>query len=170
MRFWGANNVKQINVILGNIILPLVWMALTGAFTFANFAVGFAISTLALWLISSPADVTLIVYMARFWRFIGFFFFFVWELLMANLRVAYEVLTPGYQMRAAIIAIPLDADSDLQITVLANLITLTPGTLSLDVSPDRKMLYIHAMHVQDVQKFRQNIKQRMERRVMEVFK
>jgi multicomponent Na+:H+ antiporter subunit E len=89
---------------------------------------------------------------------------------MANLRVAYEVLTPGYQMRAAIIAIPLDANSDLEITVLANLITLTPGTLSLDVSADRKILYIHAMHVHDVEKFRKEIKVRLERRVMEVFK
>ncbi len=170
MPFWGENDVKQINVILGNIFLPLVWMALTGAFTFANFALGFAISTLALWLISSPADVTLIVYLTRLLRFIGFFFFFIRELLLANLRVAYEVLTPGFQMRSAIIAIPLDAESDLEITVLANLITLTPGTLSLDVSPDRKTLYIHAMHVKDVEQFRKDIKQRMERRVMEVFK
>ena len=162
--------MKQINVFLGNIFLPLVWMALTGAFTFANFAVGFAISTLALWLISSPADITLIVYISRFFRFIGFFFFFVWELLVANLRVAYEVLTPGFQMRAAIIALPLDAKSDLEITVLANLITLTPGTLSLDVSPDRKTLYIHAMRVHDLEQFKQDIKLRMERRVMEVFK
>ncbi|MBW2487296.1 MAG: Na+/H+ antiporter subunit E, partial [Deltaproteobacteria bacterium] len=77
---------------------------------------------------------------------------------------------PGFQMRAAIVAIPLDAESDLEITVLANLITLTPGTLSLDVSPDRKTLYVHAMHVDDVEEFRQDIKQRMERRVMEVFK
>ena len=162
--------MKQINVFLGNIFLPLVWMALTGAFTFANFVLGFAISTLALWLISSPADVTFILYIIRFFRFVGFFFFFLWELLIANLRVAYEVLTPRFQMRAAIIAIPLDAESDLEITVLANLITLTPGTLSLDVSPDRKTLYIHAMHVRDVEKFRNDIKLRLERRVMEVFK
>ena len=125
--------------------LPLVWMALTGAFTFANFAVGFVISTLALWLISSPADVTLIRYLTRFLRFIGFFFFFVWELLVANLRVAYEVLTPGFQMRAAIIDIPLDAESDLEITVLANLITLTPGTLSVEL--DDEWLYVHCVTV-----------------------
>ena len=162
--------MRQINVFLGNIFLPLIWMALTGTFTLANFAVGFAISSLALWLISSPAEVTFIVYITRFFRFIGFFIFFLWELLLANLRVAHEVLTPGYQMRAAIIAIPLDAESDLEITVLANLITLTPGTLSLDVSRDRKILYIHAMHVGDVDKFRHDIKVRLERRVREVFK
>ena len=162
--------MRRINIFLGIIFLALVWMALTGTFTFANFAVGLAISSLTLWLIGSRGEVALIVYITRFFRFIGLFFFFLWELLMANLRVAYEVLTPGYQMRAAIIAIPLDAKSDLEITVLANLITLTPGTLSLDVSQDRKILYIHAMHVRDVDKFRNDIKARFERRVMEVFK
>ena len=162
--------MRQINVVLGNIFLSLVWMALTGAFTFANFVVGFAVSSAVLWLTGSRGEVAFIVYLTRFFRFVGLFFFFLWELLMANLRVAYEVLTPGYQMRAAIIAIPLDAESDLEITVLANLITLTPGTLSLDVSADRKILYIHAMHVHDVEKFRKEIKVRLERRVMEVFK
>jgi multicomponent Na+:H+ antiporter subunit E len=162
--------MRQINVVLGNIFLSLVWMALTGAFTFANFVVGFAVSSAVLWLTGSRGEVAFIVYLTRFFRFVGLFFFFLWELLMANLRVAYEVLTPGYQMRAAIIAIPLDANSDLEITVLANLITLTPGTLSLDVSADRKILYIHAMHVHDVEKFRKEIKVRLERRVMEVFK
>jgi multisubunit Na+/H+ antiporter MnhE subunit len=67
--------VKQINVFLGNIFLPLVWMALTGAFTFANFAIGFVISTLALWLISSPADVTLIRYLTRFFAIYRIFLF-----------------------------------------------------------------------------------------------
>ena len=145
-------------------------MALTGTFTFANFVVGFAISSLTMWLVGSRGEAAFIVYITRVFRFAGLFFFFLWELLIANLRVAYEVLTPGYQMRAAIIAIPLDAESDLEITVLANLITLTPGTLSLDVSQDRKILYIHAMHVRDVDKFRHDIKARFERRVMEVFK
>jgi len=162
--------MKPLNVLIGNIFLSLVWMALTGTFTFANFVVGFAISSAALWLIGSQGEVSFIVYIPRVFRFVGLFFFFLWELLLSNLRVAREVLTPGYQMRAAIIAIPLDAQSDLEITVLANLITLTPGTLSLDVSADRKILYIHAMHVHDVERFRNDIKVRLERRVMEVFK
>jgi len=161
--------MRQINIMLGNAFLALVWMALTGTFTLANFVVGFAVSSLV-WLIGSPGEATFIVYITRSFRIIGLFFFFLWELLVANLRVAYEVLTPGYQMRAAIIAIPLDAQSDLEITVLANLITLTPGTLSLDVSRNRKILYVHAMHVGDEDKFRHDIKTRLERRVREVFK
>ena len=91
------------------------------------------------------------------------------KLVKANLRVAWEVLTPKHHMRPAIIAIPLDAESDLQITILANFITLTPGTLSLDVSPDRKTLYVHAMYVDDVDAFRREIKEKLEQRVIEVF-
>ena len=89
--------------------------------------------------------------------------------MVSSLRVAYDVLTPTLHMRPAIVAIPLDAETDLQITILANFITLTPGTLSLDVSPDRKTLYVHAMYVDDVDAFRREIKEELERRVIEVF-
>ncbi len=161
--------MKNINAFLGNIFLPLVWMAVTGKFTFANFVVGFAISSACLWLISSPKDVAFVVFITRMARFIGLLGFFIWELLLANLRVAYEVITPHHHMKPAIIAVPLDAQTDLEITVLANLITLTPGTLSLDIAPDQKTLYVHAMYVDDMEEFRKTIKERFERRVMEVF-
>jgi multicomponent Na+:H+ antiporter subunit E len=73
-------------------------------------------------------------------------------------------------MRPAILAIPLDVKTDLEITTLANLITLTPGTLSLDVSSDRKVLYIHAVYVHDVPAFKKYIKDSLERRVREVLR
>jgi len=161
--------MKQINTFLGNILLPLIWMALTGSFTLGNFVLGFAISALALWTISASSEVTFLVYLTRFVRIIRFIAFFIRELLLANLRVAYEVLTPTNHMRPAIIAIPLDIRSDLEITLLANLITLTPGTLTLDVSPERDMIYIHAMYVKDVDQSRREIKDRFEKRVMEIF-
>lgn len=97
--------------------------------------------------------------------------FFVWELLLANLRVAYDVITPSHNAKPGVIAVPLDAQTDLEITLLANLITLTPGTLSLDVSADRRVLYIHAMFVGgDVEQFRRKIKDGFERRVLEVLR
>jgi multicomponent Na+:H+ antiporter subunit E len=157
-RFWG------------NIFLPLIWMAVTGSFTLVNFAVGFVMSSLCLWLLSSPSDVPLLATVARAFGLVKFLGFFTWELLLANLRVAWEVITPVHHMHPAIIAVPLDTQSDLQTTVLANFITLTPGTLSLDVSPDGKTLFVHAMYVEDPDDFRNEIKQRLERRVIEVFK
>ena len=96
------------------------------------------------------------------------FVFLLWELLLANLRVAYDVLTPGYQMRPGV----LDARTDVEITLLANLITLTPGTLSLDVSSDRRVLYIHVMYIDrgDLEEVRRKIKSGFERRVLEVLR
>jgi multicomponent Na+:H+ antiporter subunit E len=93
-------------------------------------------------------------------------------LVLANLRVAYDVLTPGYRMRPGVIAIPLDARTDAEITLLANLITLTPGTLSLDVSSDRSVLYIHIMYIDndDLAEVRRRIKTGFERRVLEVLR
>ena len=161
--------MRNINILLANIILPLTWMALTGIFTVTNFALGVMLSSICLWLVGSPDDVALLVYALRVYRFILFMGFFIRELVVANLRVAWEVITPEHHMRPAIIAIPLDTESDLQITVLANFITLTPGTLSLDVLADRKILYVHTMYVDDPEDFRRDIKERLEKRVIEVF-
>ena len=161
--------MKQLNLFFGNIVLPVIWMILTGSYTVVNFLIGFAVSSVSLWLISSPSEVAFVVYLQRLYKLAGFFLFFIKELILANLKVAWEVITPADHMRPAIIAIPLDTRNDLQTTILANFITLTPGTLSLDVLPERNTLYIHAMYVDDEEAFRQDIKQNLERRVIEVF-
>lgn len=158
------------SVFWGNIFLPVVWMALTGRFTLANYLIGFVITSLALWVVRSPGEVNLLVYLARLRRWLRFAVFFLWELTVASLRVVYDILTWRHRMRPAVIAIPLDLKTDLEITLLANLITLTPGTLSLDVSPERDVLYIHAMYVDDVEAFRKRIKESMEHQVREVLR
>jgi multicomponent Na+:H+ antiporter subunit E len=109
-------------------------------------------------------------YWTRVRQAVGLFFFFIWELLVANLRVAYDVITPRHRMRPGVIAIPLDAHTDAEITILSNMITLTPGTLSLDVSADRKVLYIHAMYIDDIESTRLKIKNGFERRLLEVMR
>ena len=70
---------------------------------------------------------------------------FVKELILSALRVAWLAVQPKLALRPAIIAYPLTVTTDAQITLLANLITLTPGTLSVDVSADRRTLFIHAI-------------------------
>jgi multicomponent Na+:H+ antiporter subunit E len=96
--------------------------------------------------------------------------YFLYELIKANLQVAMDVITPKFYMKPAIIEFPLDAKTDLEITFLANVITLTPGTLSLDVSEDRKSLYIHAMYVDDKEEFIDEIKQGFERRILTILR
>ena len=80
------------------------------------------------------------------------------------------MISPKPQRKPGIAAIPLDARSDTEITFLANLITLTPGTLSLDVSDDRSVLYVHGMFVEDPQLMREQIKEGFERRVLELLR
>jgi len=93
--------------------------------------------------------------------------FFLVELALCNIRVAKDVIRPRSQAEPGIIAVPLDCRSDAQITVLANLISLTPGSLTLDVSDDRRTLYVHLMFVSSVQSEVDAIKKDFERRVME---
>src|SRR5699024_8428136 len=111
-----------------------------------------------------------VVYVQRVLGIASFILFFTWELFKANLQVAYDVITPRHDMQPRVIAIPLAVKTDAQHTLLANLISLTPGTLSLDVSQDRRVLYIHAMYVDDPDAMRHEIKTGFERRVLEVLR
>jgi multicomponent Na+:H+ antiporter subunit E len=96
------------------------------------------------------------------------FFFFLKELIVATVRMAWVVISPHPKLRPGIIAVPLSVQSDIEIMLLASLITLTPGTLSLDVSDDRRILYVHTIDVEDIEEFRTSIKQGFERRIQEV--
>lgn len=102
-------------------------------------------------------------------RAIGFAGFFAWELLLANLRVTSLVLRPTAGLRPAIVALPLDVRSDAAIQLLAATITLTPGTLSIDVSSDRRTLYVHVVDLGrgDVEAFVRATKSNFERRIKE---
>jgi len=155
---------------LWNILLALSWAALSGNFTVSNVSIGFGLGYLVLWMMQRVLGPS--KYFNKVHQVIRFALFFLWELILANLRVAYDVATPKYHSRPGVIAIPLDVKTDLEITMLANLITLTPGTLSLDVSADRRVLYIHAMYIDndDIDGVRHKIKNGFERRVLELLR
>ncbi len=153
---------------LSNILLMLIWVFLTGSYTFENFSFGFILSFLILWIISRKTDQN--KYYKILPRIIGFFFFFLWEMVKANIQVAIEVITPTHNMKPGIVSVPLDAKTDVEITFLANLITLTPGTLSLDVSTDRKVLYVHSMYVHNKQEFINDIKNGFEKRLLAILR
>jgi multicomponent Na+:H+ antiporter subunit E len=100
---------------------------------------------------------------------IGFFFFYVMEVILANLQVAYDALTPTHLMKPAFLAVPLDPSlNDFQIYLLSNLITMTPGTLSVDVSADRRILYLHAMYVKDADALKEKFLGDYQKRIMEL--
>jgi multicomponent Na+:H+ antiporter subunit E len=151
-----------------NILLTFVWVALTGSFVFINFLFGFLLSFAIMWVISrSSGDDK---YFTMAWKVVTFIFFFLYELIKANIQVAYDVITPKFHMTPGIVRVPLDAKTNLEITLLANLISLTPGTLSLDVSDDKKVLYVHSMYISDKEEFISGIKNGFEKRLLEILR
>jgi multicomponent Na+:H+ antiporter subunit E len=156
------------NVFLLNIFLALGFSAVMGQPNLSGFLSGFIVGYIALWLTKPLYGRTR--YFERLPKVIGLISFFGKELLVSNLRVLWDVITPRHISRPGIIGIPLDARSDTEIMLVANLISLTPGTLSLDLSEDRRVLYIHVMFLEDIEMTRQQIKQGLEKRVLEVMR
>lgn len=151
-----------------NVLLALSWAILSGNVTMLNLGFGFALGYLAV-AVLQPAAPALRGYSQRVPRFILFLGFFTKELIKANFKVALDVLTPRWMMKPGVIGIPLEAKTDLEITMVANLISLTPGTLSLDVSTDRRMLFIHAMFLHDEKNLRRDLLE-IERRILQIMR
>ena len=105
----------------------------------------------------------------RAWRAIELAVFFAWQLLIANLTVAADVLRPRTSIQPAVVAIPLDITSDGEILLLSMLINITPGSVTLDLSEDRRTLYVHVMHMTSAQATRREIKDGFEHRVKLLF-
>jgi len=107
-------------------------------------------------------------YLYRVLAVIKLLLIFIRELILSNLSVLKLVLKPKLDLKPGIFAYPTVLEKDWEITVLANLITLTPGTLVVDVSPDNKLLYIHAVDIDDADEAIDSIKNTFEKAIMEV--
>lgn len=108
--------------------------------------------------------------MKRILYFFEFLQFYIRDIVVSNFRVAYDVLTPQYHMTPGVLAVDVAGLKDHQIVLVANFITMTPGTLALLVSPDRKTLYVHAMYVDDtVESMAEELNTNYGRRVRRVF-
>lgn len=158
----------MIDLFLLNIFLAIGFSAVLGQFSLSGLLGGFVIGYIALWLTKPLYQNT--DYLHRLPKVIMLICYFVKELFISNFRVMWDVITPKHISRPGIIGVPLDAKTDLEIMLVANLISLTPGTLSLDVSEDKTMLYVHVMFLDDVEEARRTIKEGLERRVLEVMR
>jgi multicomponent Na+:H+ antiporter subunit E len=96
--------------------------------------------------------------------------FFAWALIVANLKVAMDVLRPHTSIRPAVVAIPLDVTSDAEILLLSMLINITPGSVTIDLADDRRTLYVHVMHMTSAAASRDEIKSGFEQRVKRLFR
>ncbi len=147
-------------------LLTFVWVALTGSYDRTTFLFGFLLSFILIWIIGRDGDSR--KYVGFVPKIVSFILYFTYQIIKANIEVAYDVVTPKFYMKPGIVQVPLDARSDVEITLLANIVSLTPGTLSLDVSTDRSVLYIHAMYIDDRESFIYEIKNGFERRLLEI--
>lgn len=157
-------------MLLANLLLALAWTALQGEFSLANLLIGQGLGYLILLFLMKGGVLDPSPYIGRVHLAIGLAAFFLWELVRANLRLALDVVTPKYHMKPGIIAVPLDATRNAEILLLSMLINLTPGSVALDVSPDRKILYVHVMYMGTPDAARADIKQGFERRVLQLFR
>jgi multicomponent K+:H+ antiporter subunit E len=93
----------------------------------------------------------------------------LWDILVANVVLAVRILRPVHQLKPAFMVLPLEVEQDFTITLLASTISLTPGTVSADLSSDRRTLLIHSLHVTDIDSAIAEIKQRYETPLKEIF-
>ena len=98
--------------------------------------------------------------------FVGYF---LYELVLSNLRVAHDVLTPAYRTRPGIVRVPTSTATELQLVSLANALTMTPGTLTLEVDRVTGDLYVHTMYLDDPDRFLADVA-RMERFLLEAMR
>lgn len=153
--------------LLYNLTLTFVWVALTGSFNLLNFLFGYVVGYFLLRLSLGASSHRYFLFIPRL---LSFMMYFLAELIKANIQVAIDVVTPPFYMTPGIVAVPLAAKTDAEISLLANLITLTPGTLSLDVSDDRSVLYVHVMYLKDAETFVEEIKNGFEMRLLKLMR
>lgn len=152
--------------ILLNFFLAFLWMFLTVNYSLAAFIIGYLLGLALLFMMRRFFKERF--YLERVWAVIVLFFIFQRELLLSNIQVLMLVLRPGLTIKPAIFALETDLKEDWEITLLSSLITLTPGTLVIDVSHDQKTLYIHALDVSDIDEAIHSIKTTFEKAIIEV--
>jgi multicomponent Na+:H+ antiporter subunit E len=151
-----------------NILLAVIWAAVIADTSFGSLIFGYVLGFLVLWLMQPILGPT--GYFKKYGLVFKLFTYLGKELVRSNLRVAYDVITPTIYMRPGIVAVPLEARTDMEIALMANMITLTPGTMSLGVSQDRKYLYVHSMFIDDPETLKREIKEGIERPLLEVMR
>ncbi|WP_240376521.1 Na+/H+ antiporter subunit E [Bacillus piscicola] len=147
-----------------NLLIAFTWMFLNNAWSFGSFISGFIIGIGILYVLKGSQR----FYLKGVAAIIKLLLIFLKELLMSTLEVAKLVLKPSLDIQPGIFAMDIDLKEDWEITVLSSLITLTPGTLVVDISPDNKTLYIHAIDLPDAEEARRDIDHSFVKAIKEV--
>ncbi len=130
---------------LFNILLAVLWMCLWGLFDIWSLAAGFILGYILMGVVSRTSHEGK-GYGAKGWHLLSFTIYFLRILIKANLQVAWEIITPNFHMTPRFVRYSVENMTPIQITSLANAITLTPGTLSVDVVDNDQFLLVHCMY------------------------
>ncbi|WP_416149278.1 Na+/H+ antiporter subunit E [Salipaludibacillus sp. HK11] len=154
--------------ILLNIGLAFIWMLLRNEYTMVEFMLGFIVGLALLYVLRR-----FLAFDFYFRRVIAVFkllILFTYKLILSNIDVTKIVLSPKMKsnIQPGIIAVPTKLRTDWEVTLLANLISLTPGTLTMNFSEDGRTLYVHSIHVPDKEAAIKEIHESFERAIMEV--
>lgn len=154
--------------ILLNVLLAFVWMFLSASFNASTFIVGYILGLLIIFMLRRYFHSRF--YVIPFLVICKLILIFLKELLLSNIAVLKVILAPSMNIQPCIFALPLEVKKDWEITVLSNLITLTPGTLVVDVSEDGNTLYVHTLDAPNVEETIKQIKESFEKTILEVSK
>lgn len=149
-----------------NILIAVLWMFLTESYNFLSFFTGYLIGMALLFFLRRFVPDA--YYLERVWKIISLILLFIKELINSTFSIVKLVYKPKLDVEPGIFALPTELRSNWEITLLANLISLTPGTLSVAISDDYTTIYIHAMDMPDVEEEINEIKNTFERAIMEV--
>lgn len=154
--------------LLLNVFIALTWMFLSVSFKPTTFIVGYILGFLMLLMVRKSFSSRF--YFDRFWAVIKLTILFIKELTLSNFSVLMLIIKPKMPIRPAIFAMPTVLEKDWEITLLSSLITLTPGTIVIDISDDNKTLYIHSIDFDNKEDAINSIKETFEKAILEVSK
>ncbi|MBA4501018.1 Na+/H+ antiporter subunit E [Marinobacterium marinum] len=150
-----------------SVLLFVVWLLLNNTLAPGHLVLG-AFLALAIPLLCAPLQTPQPI-VHRPLLAIRYAFRVLGDIVVANIEVALLVMGPMRKLRPSFVAVPLDITSDLPLTVLASTVSLTPGTVSAELSDDQRWLYVHALHLTDEQALIETIKTRYEAPLKEIF-
>nr|WP_010133677.1 Na+/H+ antiporter subunit E [Microbulbifer agarilyticus] len=150
---------------LMNILLAISWCALTSDATLDNVVIGMVVGFLAMAL--SPVRKFNNSYFRRLPKVLILIGYFLKELVLSGLRATWEVLAPASNRLPCVVEVSTDFSDQNQLLLLSQLISLTPGTLVVDIDDEKKLLYVHSMFTSDAEQFRKELREGLERRIRE---
>lgn len=146
-----------------NAVLAVMWMFLNSDWTVAGFLGGYIVGLLMIIMLRRFFERP--IYLIKFWAIVKLLLIFFQELILSNITVIRQVLRPRLNIEPGIFALHTELETDFEVMLLANLITLTPGTVTLEISADQKKIYIHAMDIDQAKKEVRAAKRRFERAI-----